>query len=160
MNETNPKRTIFDQYNFICMFDYFHIHPMVVHFPIALLLLGFVFELIFHFFRKEEIFETGSFWLLIAGALSAFAAYFSGAFLTMEQRGIAGAVQNTHELFAEITVGSALICTAFKIYIKSEGKSNKILNHIGFVLYAIAAIAVSVTGYYGGVLVYDYLIPK
>lgn len=139
------------------MFSIDHIHPMTVHFPIALLLVGFISELIFLFFRKDRLFSEASFWLLAIGTVAAVASYASGAFLTSELRGAEGVQQSTHEFFAEITVVSSLMCTIFKIYLKAESKEKGRLKWIAFILYAVAAISVGITGYHGGVLVYDYL---
>lgn len=40
-----------------------------------------------------------------------------------------------------------------------EGKDEGALKWIGFVIYAFTVISVSITGHYGGMLVYKYLIP-
>lgn len=140
------------------MFNIDHIHPMTVHFPIALLIVGFIAELLFLFVKKEKLFSEAAFWLLVIGTLSAVAAYISGAFLTGDLRGAAGVQQNTHEFYAEITVVAALICTVFKIYLKAEKKENSALKWIAFILYAVVVFAVSITGYHGGVLVHDILL--
>ena len=139
------------------MFSTAHLHPMVVHFPIALLLTGFLAEIVYLFFRKDPLLYYAGFWLLCAGALAAVVAYASGALLTGELYGAAGAIQSTHELFAEITTISSLVAAAFKIYLKSEGKENGPLKWIAFSLYGFTTISVSIAGYYGGVLVYEYL---
>ena len=140
------------------MFKMEHIHPMVVHFPIVLILVGFLAELVYLFFRKELLLQAASFWLLCAGALMSIAAYFSGAFLTSELYGAAGTIQSTHELFAEYTVFSSLIGATLKVYLKIEGREDTRLKWIAFAFYAATAVLVCITGYYGGVLVYDYLI--
>jgi len=36
------------------MFEASHIHPMLVHFPIALIMAGFLFDVIFLVFKKEQ----------------------------------------------------------------------------------------------------------
>jgi uncharacterized membrane protein len=134
-----------------------HIHPMLVHFPIVLILTGFLAEVIYLFFRKNNLFREAGFWLLCVGALTVVAAYFSGAFLTDELYGAAGTIQSTHELFAEFTVFSALIGAIFKVYLKIEGREESPLKWIAFAIYAVTTILVCITGYYGGVLVYEYL---
>ncbi len=103
------------------------------------------------------MFKAAGCWLFCAGAVAAAFAYASGLFLTRELYGAAGAVQSLHELFAEITVISALVGAAFKIYIKAEGKEAGLVKWIAFAIYGFTAIMVSITGYYGGVLVYGYL---
>lgn len=140
------------------MFNIDHIHPMTVHFPIALLIIGFIAEFIYLFVKKEKLFSEAAFWLLAIGTVTAVASYVSGAFLTGDLRGAAGVQQNTHEFYAEITVISSLICTVFKIYLKAEKKEDSPLKWIAFILYAIVVFAVSITGYHGGVLVHDILL--
>lgn len=140
------------------MFSIDHVHPMTVHFPIALLLVGFIAEFTYLFIQKNRLFSEASFWLLSIGTVGAVASYVSGAFITGDLRGAAGVQQNTHEFYAEITVISSLICTVFKIYLKAEKKEDSNLKWIGLIMYAIAALSVGITGYHGGVLVYDYLL--
>jgi uncharacterized membrane protein len=142
------------------MFSFEHIHPMIVHFPIALILVGFVAEVAYFFFKKEPLFSAASLWLLAVGSVSAVFAYVSGAFLTRELYGEAGSVQSLLELFAEITVVSALIGASFKIYLKTEKKEDSALKWIGFAIYAFTVVSVIITGHYGGMLVYKYLIPE
>ena len=140
------------------MFTIDHVHPMIVHFPIALIYIGFLCEFIYLFLKKEALFSEAGFWLLCVGAVTTAAAYASGALLTKELYGAAGDVQSSHELFAEITTISALVLAAFKIYLKTEKKEDGNLKWIAFAIYLFTVVTVSITGYYGGVLVYDYLI--
>lgn len=142
------------------MFSLDHVHPMLVHFPIALIYAGFLCEFVYLFFKNEKLLSEAGFWLFCIGAVTVTTAYTSGALLTKELYGAAGAVQASHELFAEITTISALIGAAFKIYIKSEKIEESNLKWIAFVIYLITVVTLSITGYYGGVLVYDYLIPN
>jgi uncharacterized membrane protein len=135
-----------------------HVHPMLVHFPIAFIYAGFMCEIAYLFFRKEPLLYEAGFWLLCVGAVTVAAAYASGALLTKELYGAAGAVQSSHELYAEISTILALVGAAFKIYIKTEKKDVGILKWIAFAIYAFIVLTVSITGYYGGMLVYNYLI--
>ena len=59
------------------MFDITLLHPMIVHFPIALLIVGFLFETIGLFVQKEFFSKTG-FYLLILGTIGVITAYFTG----------------------------------------------------------------------------------
>jgi len=135
-----------------------HIHPMVVHFPIALILAGYVVEAVYLFFRNEPVLKEFHFWLLAAGSLSAFAAYFSGAFLTSAVPPAATAVFSRHELFAELTVFAALVNTALMLYLKVEKKDETRLKWLAFALNTITVILLLLTAYHGGVLVYEYLL--
>ncbi len=49
------------------MFPTTDLHPMLVHFPIALVLAGFLFEAMSLLFKKDNSFGTISFYLLIFG---------------------------------------------------------------------------------------------
>jgi uncharacterized membrane protein len=59
------------------MIDTVHIHPMIVHFPIALLIVGFLFDIL-SLFIKKEFYSNAGFYLLILGTLGIIAAYFTG----------------------------------------------------------------------------------
>ena len=59
------------------MFDLTHLHPMIVHFPIALLIVGFLADAVGLIFKKD-FFTKAGFYLLILGTLGVVAAYLSG----------------------------------------------------------------------------------
>ncbi len=141
------------------MFTTSHFHPMLVHFPIALIMIGFLAEVISLFVKKEACLSFAGFWLLIIGALAALAAYLTGYFFTGEMTGAAGEIQETHELFAAITLWTMLANAIFRIYLKYSGKENTQLKWIAFAVYAISAVAVSITGFFGGTLVFNYMMP-
>jgi uncharacterized membrane protein len=136
-----------------------HLHPMLVHFPIALIVVGFVFDLASILFRKEAYLSTLGFYLLILGTLAAFTALATGALFTSEMSGAAGAVKETHELFAWTTVGVLVVLSALRIFLKAQNKEDTNLKWVAFTIYGIAAISVSITGFYGGTLVYNYMMP-
>ncbi|HEY6914428.1 MAG TPA: DUF2231 domain-containing protein [Paludibacter sp.] len=140
------------------MFTTTHLHPMLVHFPIALVAIGFLADLISLFIKKELFFPKMSFYLLLLGTLSAIAAVLSGVFFTSEMSGTAGEVQETHELLAFITL-SLLVITSLLRIIQLRKPESYNLKWSAFVLYALATIAVSITGFYGGNLVYNYMMP-
>ena len=131
---------------------------MVVHFPIALILTGYMAEVVYLFFRKEPVLKEFHFWLLAAGSLSAFAAYFSGAFLTSAVPPAATEVFSRHELFAELTVFAALVNTALMLYLKVEKKEEPSLKWLAFALNTITVVLLLLTAYHGGELVYEYLL--
>ena len=136
-----------------------HLHPMLVHFPIALIVFGFIADTVLILFRKEAGLSKFGFYLLIFGTLSAIATLLSGALFTAEMTDTAGVVKDTHELFAWITVGSLVVLSAFRIFLKTQNKETTNLKWIAFALYGLAAISVSITGFYGGTLVYNYMMP-
>lgn len=136
-----------------------HLHPMLVHFPIALIIIGFIADLISIFYKKEAGLSMVGFYLLIIGTLSALVALLSGTLFTSEMTGAAGDVRETHELFAWITVINLLFLSAYRIYIKVNGREGNTIKRISFAWYGIAALFVSITGFYGGTIVYNYMMP-
>ena len=63
------------------MFTTNHLHPMLVHFPIALIAIGFLAELAFIFFKKEICLTKVGYYLLIVGTLAACVTWLSGSLL-------------------------------------------------------------------------------
>ena len=140
------------------MFSISHLHPMLVHFPIALIAIGFLAELAFLFFKKEVALTKMGFYLLIVGTLAACISWLTGNFFTSEMDGAAGKIRDTHELFATITVGLLLLTSAIRIFQLLRKNENPKLKWFAFVMYAFAATSVSITGLFGGVLVYNYML--
>lgn len=132
---------------------------MLVHFPIALIVAGFVADVASLFFKKDACLSKAGFYLLLAGTLSAVFALLTGALFTSEMSGTAGDVKETHELFAWITVIASVIASLFRVFLIVKKREQSDLNWIGFALYCLAAISVSITGFFGGSLVYNYMMP-
>lgn len=136
-----------------------HLHPMLVHFPIALVVLGFVAEVSSLFFKKEACLSKTGFYLLLVGTLSALVALLTGVLFTAEMSGSAGEVKETHELFAWITLGLLVATSALRIFLKAKNLEDSKMKWVDFGLYALATISVSLTGFFGGNLVYSYMMP-
>jgi len=133
-----------------------HLHAMVIHFPIALLLIAFLSELVGRIFKKT-FFNTAAFYLLILGTFGTIAAYLSGdaAGEGMEE-GVLGKAIGMHEEAAIITLWLA-IATSFvysaMLFFKHQQKWSKV---IGVLLFAASAGSVARTAYLGGELVYKH----
>jgi len=141
------------------MYTASHLHPMLVHFPIALIVFGFIADVASFLFKKEACLSKFGFYLLIFGTLASLSALLTGLLFTSEMSGTAGEVKETHELFAWITVGTLIALSALRIFLKVKNKEETDLKWIALTLYGLAAIAVSITGFYGGTLVYNYMMP-
>lgn len=136
-----------------------HLHPMLVHFPIALIIIGFIADFISLFYRKEAGLSAIGFYLLLIGTFSALIALLSGAFFTSEMTGAAGEVKETHELFAWITIINLILLSGYRVFLKVKAPENQTLNRLSFAWYGLAAVFVSITGFWGGTLVYNYMMP-
>jgi uncharacterized membrane protein len=139
------------------MFNTAHLHPMLVHFPIALVLAGFAADAAAYFFKKEVCLSKAGFYLLMCGTLAAIITWLSGALFTSEMEGDAGALRETHEMFATITMVLLLITSVLRIIIQKRKSEKDLLKYMVFVMYGLSAVSVSITGFYGGNLVYNYL---
>jgi uncharacterized membrane protein len=134
-----------------------HLHPMLVHFPIALVVVGFVAEVAALLVKKEVCLSRAGFYLLVLGTLSALLAWLTGNFFTSEMAGAAGEIKEKHELFALLTLGTLIVTSAVRIVLETKKSESKLLKNAAFALYCFAAISVSITGFYGGSLVYNYM---
>ncbi len=140
------------------MLDASHYHPMTVHFPVALILAGFVADSIAMFFCKKEssLSKTG-FYLMILGTIGAAAAWFTGEYFTEKYTGEAGELREEHELFSKITLYVMIAASLIRIYAVLARKQQKWLRWFIYLLFAAGTAAVAYCGFLGGTLVYEYL---
>lgn len=139
------------------MIDLTHLHPMVVHFPIALLLVGFLTDLADLVIKREFLSQT-AFYLLILGALGTVAALLSGdqAGNGIMEQGLLGQAVEQHEEAAELTVWLVGIAAAVRVILVLLKRYSGIFKVMAFLLFFASVIAVGRTGYYGGALVYKH----
>lgn len=139
------------------MFDLTHIHPMIVHFPIALLIVGFLADLI-GVVTKKEFFNKSGFYLLILGTLGVVAGYISGEYAGdgVTEAGALGQALELHEQAAELSLwlmlGTALVRIAAVVFNKYNGA----IKIIALVLFFAGVLSIARTGYYGGELVFKH----
>lgn len=139
------------------MFELSHLHPMIVHFPIALLIVGFIADAAGIIFKKEFYSKAG-FYLLILGTLGVVAAYISGNFAGegVTETGALGKALDVHKEAAELSLwlmtGVAVIRIALVLLKKYTG----VYKWVAFVLFFAGVLSIARTGYYGGELVYKH----
>jgi len=138
------------------MIDITHIHPMLVHFPIALLIAG-LFSDILGLFVKKEFFTRAGFYLLILGTLGAIAAVITGLMAGdgIESGPLKDAVE-MHEDAGLLTLWLAVITSAFRIILVMLKKYQGGLKMLALVLFLATVLSVARTGFYGGELVYKH----
>ena len=140
------------------MFDSSHFHPMLVHFPIALIAVGFLFDALSLVLKKEPWLSKAAYWLQILGMVGAVFAFGSGYFFTNPMEGEAGIMREKHELYATISLVSIIFATLFRIVVAWMNKETTSMKYFSLGLFFIAFVFVSITGYLGGTLVIEYLI--
>ena len=139
------------------MFDTTHLHPMIVHFPIALLIVGFLFDLFGAIFNKHFFSKTG-FYLLILGTLGVLAAYISGNIAgdgVSEVGTLKQALEN-HEDAAQISLWLMVIASIVRIAIVLLKKYSGVFKWAAIVLFLAGILSIARTGYYGGELVFKH----
>lgn len=133
-----------------------HLHAMVVHFPIALLIIGFLSEII-ALFVKKPFFRQAAFYLLLLGTFGTIAAYLSGnAAGEGIEEGALGKALELHEQAATISLWLTIITAIvyLSLYIFKYNKTW--VRIVSIILFAGVIGAISRTGYLGGQLVYKH----
>lgn len=140
------------------MFNTSHFHPMLVHFPIAIITVGFLFDFLALLVKKDPCLSRTGYWLEIIGMVGAIFAFGSGYFFTGEMEGEAGIMRDKHELFATLTLVSIIVATMFRVVVNYLNKETTNMKYVSLGLFFISMVFVSVTGYLGGTLVIEYMI--
>ena len=132
---------------------------MIVHFPVALITVGFVAEVVSLFFKSEKCLSKTGFYLMILGTLGAIAAWSTGQLFTEEPtQGEILKVFQKHETGALITMILMIAGTIFRIWLVVKKKDETPLKWIAFSFYLLAFVAVTFTGFMGGNMVYNFMI--
>jgi len=138
------------------MFTPTHLHAMIIHFPIALLVVGFLSEII-AFITKKEFYKNVSVFLLLLGALGAIAAYLSGDFAG---EGIDGGPLELpiemHEEAAVVTLWLSIVSALYSVSLYFLKYTRVWTKWVGLILFGALIASVARTGYLGGQLVYKH----
>ena len=133
-----------------------HLHAMMVHFPIALLLVGFLSEIIV-LITKRKLFGQSAFYLLLLGTLGTIASYIAGnaAGEGIEQ-GALGKAINLHEQAATIAIWLSILTTAIYLLMVVFKYEKIWIKAVSVILFAGLIVAIASAGYLGGQLVYKH----
>jgi uncharacterized membrane protein len=131
------------------------IHPMVVHFPIALLITSVVFDLLATRWCHKNLQDAG-FYTLIAGLVGAAVAVLTGAIAeeTAENLGIPESVLGIHEGLGYATFVFFIGLLALRLLMR--WKLIKDMPALYLTMGFVGVVILTVTGYVGGSLVYDF----
>lgn len=141
------------------MFNTDHLHPVIVHFPIALIIVGFLAEVVSLFFKSEKCLSKTGFYMMVLGSLAAIAAWASGHLFTEgPTQGEILKIFQRHETGALITMILIILGTLFRIWLVVKKKEETPLKWIVFGFYFLSFVAVTFTGLMGGTMVYDFML--
>jgi len=138
------------------MFTASHLHAMFIHFPIALLIIGFLSEVI-SLFSKKEFFKKGGFYLLVLGTLGTIASYLSGnAAGEGIEEGPLEKVMELHEQAATITLWLTIVTALAYAAVFIFQYKKSWVKIVSIILFAAVIGGIARTGYLGGELVYKH----
>lgn len=131
------------------------IHPMVVHFPIALLITSVAFDFLATRWRHKSFQDVG-FYTLIAGLLGALAAVGTGAMAeeAVEGKGIPESVLEIHEALGYATLLFFIGLLALRLLMRWKLITERPALYLA--MGVVGIVILSVAGYFGGSLVYDF----
>ncbi len=134
------------------------LHPMLVHFPIALLAVALLFDVAALFFPKAELVRA-SLYVSALGALGAVGAYFTGEAAEESAERLPGieALLERHEDLGKLLMGGAIAVLVIRLAFfwrrwHEPIAGRAVLAFLGAVLVGLVAA----TGYAGGQLVYEH----
>jgi uncharacterized membrane protein len=128
-------------------------HPLVVHFPIVMLMMAFVFQIISFFYFKKEFGRT-TLILLALGVITAWLSMHSFHADTGLLKGKAAVIFAAHERMASYTWWFALVALLTKIASDFLLLRKWWIESASAVLLGGAAVFVAITGHLGAQLVY------
>ncbi len=139
------------------MIDQSHLHPMIVHFPIALVIIGFLSDAV-ALVTKRQFFSSTGLYLIILGSVGTLAAYLSGNIAGdgVTEAGALGAALEVHEGAATLALWTMIALAILRITL---GVTKQMTGWKQWAMVALLAVGVGTiarTGYYGGELVYRH----
>jgi uncharacterized membrane protein len=131
------------------------LHPIIVHFPIALLTTAILFEFLELLVKRDFLREAAT-WLLGLGFLGALLATASGILAEeeAEKSGVPESVIETHELFAFATLAVFATLVAIRWWQKKRRIPD--IPSVFLAIGLVGVVLIGLTGYFGGDLVYRY----
>ncbi|OCQ94156.1 hypothetical protein BCD64_05140 [Nostoc sp. MBR 210] len=131
------------------------LHPIVVHFVIAMVLFAFFCDLVGYFTGKARLFEV-SWWNMFVATIAIFVAIIFGQFEAglAKPYDVAKSVLNIHTLIGWSLSGLIATITAWRYVLRSRNPQKLPVHYlaVGFVLVAIVGLQV----YLGDELVWVY----
>ncbi|MCE5324884.1 MAG: hypothetical protein LLG01_00570 [Planctomycetaceae bacterium] len=134
------------------------LHLLVLHFPLALIIVAALADALW-LWRRKTIFQEAGYFCIVLGAAAAIPAMATGIMLisTMNLTGDVAELGEMHESLGIMTTTVAALAAVVRIL-----RKNKLSGTWGWayaVLIAAAAALVALTGHYGGLLAFgkDYL---
>lgn len=131
-----------------------HLHPMLVHFPIALALVALLFDVVNYKFKQDWLSKSAVV-LVVLAALGAMAAILSGFFFTKPVAGLAEVLKEIHVHYAIVSTIFLVAASLAGLAIVSKVNISSRVKYLFTLSLLLAAVGISLTGMKGGSIVYD-----
>ena len=151
--DTAMQKTMMEHQQMEAVDAFPNYHPLVVHFPIVLILMAVFFQLLSFFIYKKE-FSIATIILLFLGVLSAWLASNTFHAHPAELTGNAKDIFETHEQMASLTWWFSLSALIAKIGSHFFLERKWWIESLATVLLIVSAVGVSIAGHHGSMLVH------
>ncbi|NND72613.1 MAG: hypothetical protein HKN43_13635 [Rhodothermales bacterium] len=147
--------------NFFTQYEIPYFHPLVVHFPVAMLLAAVIFAALWAV-RGHARWFTVYVSMHVIGTLGAIAAFRTGEALADDTEGvpIVEELVGTHELYGKITMIAAIIVSLILLYLvyarskKHPWADSSIARYAMLILSIATALITILTAHLGGIMVW------
>jgi uncharacterized membrane protein len=131
------------------------LHPLIVHFPIALLFTSVFFDLLGMLTDNNNFRQTG-WWLLILGLIGGTVAAGLGMWTEeqVEAMGVPETAVDRHEAFAVTTMIVFAVLAVFRWWLRGRWAARDRVIYLSVAMAGL--LLLGITGFYGGELVYRY----
>ncbi|MBT3601959.1 MAG: DUF2231 domain-containing protein [Candidatus Latescibacteria bacterium] len=132
-------------------------HPLIIHFPIALLIVGTLCDAIGILGKRDFFLRTG-FLLFALGAFTCILAALTGDHVADTAQHISGIYDDLdwHDTLGTATALIAVLLTLTRAHLTFKKRFTGTVQYIYLFIGIAVAILVGASGYTGGRLVYDY----
>lgn len=130
-----------------------HLHPIIVHFPIALIVVGFICDIVLAW-KHRTIMPKQGIWVWLIAALGAWVAVATGP--EDDARGNTSFL-DIHSTLANMTAWAVTVLVLWRLWKAFRGNQPFTKSVLaGYLIISIASGALVLgTGYYGGKMVYS-----
>ncbi len=130
-------------------------HPLIVHFPVALLTTAALLELCAVVFKREELSRAG-WWIQLVGTLGILAAAFTGIIAENDANvtnGAAGTL-DLHKELAFVCASAFAALLLWRVAARTKIPGPQRWRYLS--AYCLAVLVLAVVAWFGGELVYTY----
>ena len=133
------------------------IHPVIVHFPVALIISAFALDLLGLIFRSQRI-RAAAFPVLALATLAAIVGVATGHLAEYQLKVKSDEIIRLigiHETLATAALGAIVVALIFRSLAEYRKNIEGILGQIAFIAMLVATILVGAAGYFGGEMVFS-----